>query len=185
MKNSRAPAQKTDYDILGGGDSQSEYYKLKIAKLRMENAASSLSQPEKRAMELASDLDVLTAKILVKLKLLPDFHPELNTMRAITGMEDRENIARELAVKHYNKAVVDRFVRKYVSVEGVNDVLNEQQTEIRNALGGALGYGGAGLDDAWTGSATFQTGEWGGLARLLPGFVARAGAGGRGGEAPA
>jgi hypothetical protein len=166
MKNSKAPAVKTHYDLLEGADSQNEYYKLKVQQLRMEKASSSLTNEEKQAMELASDLDVLTCKILVKLKILPDFHPELNTMRAITGMESREDIARELAIKHYNKAVVDRFVKKYVSVEGVNTVLNQQQTNIRSAIGGRLGLTGGGLDEAWTGSADFAEGTWGGLGRL-------------------
>jgi hypothetical protein len=167
MKNSKAPAVKTHYDLLDAGDSQNEYYKLKVQQLRMDKASSSLNEEEKRAMELASDLDVLTCKILVKLKILPDFHPELNTMRAITGMESREDIARELAVKHYNKAVVDRFVKKYVSVEGVNTVLNAQQTNLRSALGARLGLAGGGLDEAWTGSADFVEGTWGGIANLV------------------
>jgi len=167
MKNSKAPAVKTHYDLLDAGDSQNEYYKLKVQQLRMDKASSSLNAEEKQAMELASDLDVLTCKILVKLKILPDFHPELNTMRAITGMESREDIARELAVKHYNKAVVDRFVKKYVSVEGVNTVLNAQQTNIRSAIGGRLGLTGGGLDEAWTGSADFAAGTWSGLARIV------------------
>ena len=169
MKNSKAPAVKTHYDLLQGDDSQQEYYKLKVQQLRMDKASSSLTAEEKSAMELASDLDVLTCKILVKLKILPDFHPELNTMRAITGMESREDIARELAVKHYNKAVVDRFVKKYVSVEGVDNVLTSQQTKIRGALGGALGYGSGAMDEAWTGSADFAPGTWSGLRRLLGG----------------
>jgi hypothetical protein len=167
MRNSKAPSVKTHYDLLEGGDSQNEYYKLKVQQLRMDKASSSLTSEEKQAMELASDLDVLTCKILVKLKILPDFHPELNTMRAITGMESREDIARELAVKHYNKAVVDRFVKKYVSVEGVNTVLNAQQTNIRSAIGRGLGLQGGGLDEAWTGSADFAGGTWGGLSRLV------------------
>lgn len=178
MKNSKAPAVKTHYDLLDGGDSQNEYYKLKVQQLRMDKASSSLTAEEKTAMELASDLDVLTCKILVKLKILPDFHPELNTMRAITGMESREDIARELAVKHYNKAVVDRFVKKYVSVEGVNTVLNAQQTNIRSAIGGRLGLTGGGLDEAWTGSADFAGGTWGGLARIVDRVVPGAGGGG-------
>ena len=169
MKNSKAPAVKTHYDLLQGDDSQQEYYKLKVQQLRMDKASSSLTAEEKSAMELASDLDVLTCKILVKLKILPDFHPELNTMRAITGMESREDIARELAVKHYNKAVVDRFVKKYVSVEGVDNVLTTQQTKIRGALGATLGYGSGAMDEAWTGSADFAPGTWSGLRRLLGG----------------
>jgi hypothetical protein len=177
MRNSKAPAVKTHYDLLDAGDSQNEYYKLKIQQLRMEKAQSSLSAEEKQAMNLASDLDVLTCKILVKLKILPDFHPELNTMRAITGMESREDIARELAVKHYNKAVVDRFVKKYVSVEGVNTVLNNQQSGIRSAIGRGLNLTGGGLDEAWTGSADFATGTWAPLGALVDRVVPGAGGG--------
>jgi hypothetical protein len=165
MANKKAPAVKTDYDLLAGADSQAEYYKLKIAEMRMKNAASGLTKAEKKAMELASDLDVLTAKILVKLKILPDFHPELNTMRAITGMEAREDIARELAVKHYNKAVVDRFVSKYVSVAGANDVLDEQQSSVRDAIAGSLGY--AAPSATTGGDGKFAKGAFDGLASLL------------------
>ena len=139
MSAKKAPAVGTHYDM-GAPDSAAEYYKLRIAEIRMANASNSLNDGEKQALKLSSDLDVLTVKILVKLKLLPDFHPELNTMRAITGMESREDIARELAVKHYNKAVVDRFVKKYVSVDGANSVLDTQQTGARSAAGVAAGY---------------------------------------------
>jgi len=175
MKNSKAPTTPTHYDIMGGNDSQSEYYKLKIQQLRMEKASNGLNASEKEALQLASDLDVLTAKILVKLKVLPDFHPELNTMRAITGQESREEIARELAIKHYNKAVVDRFVKKYVSVEGVDSVLNDQQSGGRSRIGQALGLSGGGLDEAWSGSPSFTAGTWGTLAGLLPKAVSDVG----------
>ena len=165
MANKKAPAVGTKYD-LGASDSQNEYYKLKIAQLRLDNAMKSgLTKAEKKAMELSSDLDMLTAKILVKLKILPDFHPELNTMRAITGMESREDIARELAVKHYNKAVVDRFVSKYVSVGGANDVLDEQQTSVRDAIAGSLGYAVASSTQG--GNGKFAAGDFSGLGALL------------------
>jgi len=169
MANKKAPAVGTKYDI-GGGDSQAEYYKLKIAELRLNNAMKSgLSAAEKKAMELSSDLDMLTAKILVKLKILPDFHPELNTMRAITGMESREDIARELAVKHYNKAVVDRFVSKYVSVGGANDVLDEQQSSLRDKIAAKLDYPIASSTKGGTGK--FAAGTFDGLADILDGFL--------------
>ena len=170
MKNSKAPAIKTHYDILSSKNSQDEYYKLMIQEKRMEKARGSLSQDEKNALELASDLDILTCKILVKLKVLPDFHPELNTMRALTGMESREDIAKSLAEKHYNKAIVDRFVGKYVSVKGVDDVLTSQQNDVRGVIGRNLGLGGGGFNEAWTGSATFQPGsKVGGVSNILGG----------------
>ena len=169
MANKKAPAVGTKYD-LAAGDSQSEYYKLKIAELRLNNAMKSgLTAAEKKAMELSSDLDMLTAKILVKLKILPDFHPELNTMRAITGMESREDIARELAVKHYNKAVVDRFVSKYVSVGGANDVLDEQQTQVRDAIAKKLNYQPA--TSTQGGNGKFAEGTFAGLTDILDGFL--------------
>ena len=121
--NKKAPAVGTDFDLLGGKDSQAEYYKLKLEEMRIKNAEGTLTSGETQALKQMSDLDVLTVKILAKLKVLSDYDPELNTMRALTGHDDRSDIARELATRHYNKAVTDHFVSKFVNVDKTNQLL--------------------------------------------------------------
>jgi hypothetical protein len=123
--NKKAPTVATDYDLLSGRDSQAEYYKLMLEGLRSKkiNEAGFLSPSEQKALELTSDLDILTTKVLAKLKVLSDYDPTLNTMRALTGHEDRSDIARELATRHYNKSVTDHFVSKFVDTDRTNRLL--------------------------------------------------------------
>lgn len=149
--NKKAPTVATDYDLLGGRDSMAEYYKLKLEELRAEKigAAGFLSPKEKEALQLTSDLDILTTKVLAKLKVLSDYDPMLNTMRALTGHEDRADIARELATRHYNKSVTDHFVSKFVDTDRTNRLLgfsggagiNQYRDGIAGELGGAAVWG--------------------------------------------
>ena len=144
--NKKAPTVATDYDLLGGRDSMAEYYKLKLEELRAEKigAAGFLSPKEKEALQLTSDLDILTTKVLAKLKVLSDYDPILNTMRALTGHEDRADIARELATRHYNKSVTDHFVSRFVDTNRTNKLLglgegnNNGINQYRDGIGGEL-----------------------------------------------
>ena len=162
VMNKRAPTVATDYDVLGGRDSMAEYYKLKLEEQRVANVMKQgfLSEGEKDALSLSSDLDILTTKILAKLKVESDYSPLLNTMRALTGHEDRADIARELATRHYNKSVTDHFVSKFVDIErtnnllGFSDAASGTQGE-RSRIGGVIGTGGS----------------WAGLKRLLQPIV--------------
>lgn len=123
--NKRAPTVPSHYDILSPKSSMEEYYRLKIDDLRTQKAEASglLSAKEKEALQMTSDLDLLTTKILVKLKVLSDYDPLLNTMRSLTGHEDRQDIARELAVRHYNKSVTDHFVSQFVTTSNTKNLL--------------------------------------------------------------
>ena len=145
--NKKAPTVATDYDILGGRDSMAEYYKLKLEELRADkvSAAGFLSPKEKEALQLSSDLDILTTKVLAKLKVLSDYDPTLNTMRALTGHEDRADIARELATRHYNKSVTDHFVSKFVDTNRTNALLGfsggNGLEQYRGGIGGEIEQG--------------------------------------------
>ena len=134
--NKQAPSVSTKYDLTGERDNQSEYYRLKLEELRMANMAGSdlLSSDEQKALKSVSDLDGLTTKILVRLKVLSDYDPVLNTMRALTGHEERMDIARELATRHYNKTVTDHFVGQFVTTQGSNDLLFGALATSRSAL---------------------------------------------------
>jgi hypothetical protein len=168
--NKKAPTVATDYDLLGGRDSMAEYYKLKLEELRSEKISDAgfLSEPEKKALQMTSDLDILTTKVLAKLKVLSDYDPVLNTMRALTGHEDRSDIARELATRHYNKSVTDHFVGKFVDVGRTDRLLGFDATG-----GGGLNAYRANLDGGLSGAAA-----WGGLARAVEAVVPGAGAAG-------
>ena len=163
VMNTHAPTVATDYDVLGGRNSMGEYYKLKLEKERIDNVMTQgfLNADEKKALMLSSDLDILTTKILAKLKVESDYSPLLNTMRALTGHEDRADIARELATRHYNKSVTDHFVNKFVNIEKTNDL---------------LGFGTAGLgtmgERTRLSGALEKEGAWAGLAAVLPGAAA-------------
>ena len=153
VMNKRAPTVATDYDVLGGRDSMAEYYKLKLEELRTERVKDQgfLSPSEKDALMLTSDLDILTTKILAKLKVESDYSPLLNTMRALTGHEERADIARELATRHYNKSVTDHFVSKFVDIDRTNNLLGfgagGRGTEgERQRLAGSIGGG-----NSWAG----------------------------------
>jgi len=157
--NKKAPTVATDYDLLSGRDSMAEFYKLQLEDLRSKKiaAAGFLSAKEQEALTLTSDLDILTTKILCKLKVLSDYDPTLNTMRALTGHEDRTDIARELATRHYNKSVTDYFVSQFVDTTRTNTLLG-------------LGSGGGGLAGyrAGIGGEIGGASVWGRLAGALP-----------------
>jgi hypothetical protein len=170
--NKKAPTVATDYDLLGGRDSMQEFYKLQLEDLRSRKIAEAgfLSAEETTALKMTSDLDILTTKILAKLKVLSDYDPTLNTMRALTGHEDRVDIARELATRHYNKSVTDHFVSKFIDTSRTNRLLGFEGgagiNQYRDGLAGSLG--GANV--------------WGRLAALTG---SGGGGGGGGGGSPA
>lgn len=152
--NKKAPTVATDYDILGGRDSMAEYYKIKLEKQRSKEAGAQLSDIERRALEMPSDLDILTTKILVKLKVLSDYDPLLNTMRALTGHEDRTDIARELATRHYNKSVTDHFVGQFVSTTQTSQLLgalgrDRTDADFAGSLRGQLQNAVGGSNQSW------------------------------------
>jgi hypothetical protein len=172
--NKKAPAVATDYDLLSGRDSMAEFYKLQLEDLRSRKiaAAGFLSPKEQEALTLTSDLDILTTKILCKLKVLSDYDPLLNTMRALTGHEDRMDISRELATRHYNKSVTDHFVSQFVDTSKTNSLLGFNEgggglRGYRSGIGGELNAGSV----------------WGRLERALPQAVVQAGGGGGGNQA--
>jgi len=124
-KNSHAPNDPTIYDGQATAHgSQEQYYKLKLQQKRMEMATSGLTREEREVMTQPSDLDMLTAKILVKLKTYSDHDPYLNTLRAITGKESREDIAEDLATRHYNKHITDYYVSQVVDSDFTGGVVN-------------------------------------------------------------
>ena len=78
--NKRAPTVPSHYDILSPKSSMEEYYRLKIDDLRTQKAEASglLSAKEKEALQMTSDLDLLTKKILVKQWIIVAEDLELN-----------------------------------------------------------------------------------------------------------
>jgi hypothetical protein len=97
---------------------------------------------------------MLTAKILVKLKTMADHAPYLNTLRAITGKESREDMAEDLATRHYNKHITDYYVSGVVDSGFTKDVVDGRSGG-RTALAGAvLRAAGAGADPAFGGGLT-------------------------------
>ena len=156
-KNTHAPNDPTALDgaAMTHG-SQEQYWKLKLQQERMTLATAGLSEAEKKVINQPSDLDMLTAKILVKLKTFADHDPYLNTLRAITGKESREDIAEDLAVRHYNKHITDYYVSEVVDSSFTAGVVNGRQA-VRGALQGvALAAGGT--------KATGGGFQYGGLA---------------------
>ena len=153
-KNTSAPNDPTMFDgqALAPHGSQEQYYKLMLQQKRMELATSGLSADERKVIQQPSDLDMLTAKILVKLKVMADHDPYLNTLRAITGKEGREDIAEDLAVRHYNKHITDYYVGGVVDSEFTGEVVtgrNATRTALAekttNAAAKAGVYGSRGL----------------------------------------
>jgi hypothetical protein len=140
--------------------SQEQYYKLLLQQKKMELATAGLSKAEQSVINQPSDLDMLTAKILVKLKTFSDHDPYLNTLRAITGKEGREDIAEDLAVRHYNKHITDFYVSEVVDSGFTAGVVNGRSA-IRNAVksltnaGGDKATGGAFLYGGLTHSGAF------------------------------
>ena len=142
-KNSHAPNDPTLYDgaALAPHGSQEQYYKLLLQKERMDRATGGLSAAEKAVVQQPSDLDMLTAKILVKLKTMADHAPYLNTLRAITGKESREDIAEDLATRHYNKHITDYYVAGVVDSAFTGQVIGGRGN-VRRALRGQVLAGG-------------------------------------------
>jgi len=133
-KNTHAPNDPTMFDgqALAPHGSQEQYYKLMLQQKRMELATSGLSADERKVIQQPSDLDMLTAKILVKLKVMADHDPYLNTLRAITGKEGREDIAEDLAVRHYNKHITDYYVGGVVDSEFTGAVVGGRDATRRD-----------------------------------------------------
>jgi hypothetical protein len=155
-KNTRAPNDPTIYDNTKVGSLQDEYYRIKLLQMKMDNATEGLSEKEKKVMKQPSDLDMLTAKILIKLKTYADHDPLLNTYRAITGKEGREEIAQDLATRHYNKYITDHYIGKVVNSDFTGKVV-----EGRDGVRGAFRNGGSssvlsadGLTDTAAGGGT-------------------------------
>jgi hypothetical protein len=123
-KNTRAPNDPTIYDNTKIGSLQDEYYRIKLLQMKMDNATAGLSAKEKEVMKQPSDLDMLTAKILIKLKTMADHDPYLNTYRAITGKESREEMAADLATRHYNKHITDHYIGQVVNSDFTKDVVD-------------------------------------------------------------
>ena len=136
-KNTKAPNDPTIYDNTKIGSLQDEYYRIKLLQMKMDNATAGLSDKEKEVMKQPSDLDMLTAKILIKLKTLADHDPYLNTYRAITGKEGREEIAADLATRHYNKYITDHYIGQVV-----NSSFTENVVKSRNGVRDGFGKGG-------------------------------------------
>ncbi len=136
-KNTKAPNDPTIYDNMKIGSLQDEYYRIKLLQMKMDNATAGLSDKEKEVMKQPSDLDMLTAKILVKLKTYSDHDPLLNTYRAITGKEGREEIAQDLATRHYNKHITDFYIGKVVNSDFTAKVVENRDT-VRTGLGGTV-----------------------------------------------
>jgi hypothetical protein len=140
-KNTHAPNDPTAVDgqAMTHG-SQEQYYKLMLQDLKIKKATAGLSKAEVAVIDQPSDLDMLTAKILVKLKTFADHDPYLNTLRAITGKEGREDIAEDLAVRHYNKHITDYYVSEVVDSDFTRGVVNGRR-DVRNSLGGIIRSG--------------------------------------------
>lgn len=136
-KNTKAPNDPTIYDNMKIGSLQDEYYRIKLLQMKMDNATAGLSDKEKEVMKQPSDLDMLTAKILVKLKTYSDHDPLLNTYRAITGKEGREEIAQDLATRHYNKHITDFYIGQVVNSDFTGKVVKARDT-IRTGLGASV-----------------------------------------------
>ncbi len=144
-----APNTATVQDfMMDSEDARTAYYKLKANKLRLEAAANSLTAEEKQAVQMSSDLDVLAVKILAKLKVKPEL--EINNLRAVTGMESREDIAMYLARQYFDKVTVDSVVKEYVDETKVKDILDASKAAQKS------------LDNANVGKAV--KGTWGTLA---------------------
>ena len=143
-KNTRAPNDPTLYDNMRVGSVQDEYYRMKLLQMKMETATAGLSAREQEVMKQPSDLDMLTAKILIKLKTMADHDPYLNTYRAITGKESREDIAQDLATRHYNKHITDFYIGQVVNSDFTAKVVKGRDT-VRNGFkagsGKVLGAG--------------------------------------------
>lgn len=141
-KNTKAPNDPTIYDNTKVGSLQDEYYRIKLLQMKMDNATAGLSAKEKEVMKQPSDLDMLTAKILIKLKTYADHDPLLNTYRAITGKEGREEIAQDLATRHYNKHITDLYIGKVVNSDFTANVVKGRDT-VRTSLVGDVLTGGS------------------------------------------
>lgn len=127
-KNTKAPNDPTIYDNTKVGSLQDEYYRIKLMNLKMEQATAGLSQREQEVMKQPSDLDMLTAKVLVKLKTFSDHDPLLNTFRAITGKESREEMAADLATRHYNKYITDHYIGKVLNTTKAGEIVSARDT---------------------------------------------------------
>lgn len=141
-KNTKAPNDPTIYDNTKVGSLQDEYYRIKLLQMKMDNATAGLSEAEKAVMKQPSDLDMLTAKILIKLKTMADHDPYLNTYRAITGKESREEIASDLATRHYNKHITDHYIGQVVNSDFTKDVVSGRDTVRSEAKKVVLDAGG-------------------------------------------
>ena len=142
-KNTHAPNDSTIYDGQATAHgSQEQYYRLKLQQKRMEMATSGLTEAEREVMTQPSDLDMLTAKILVKLKTFSDHDPYLNTLRAITGKESREDIAEDLATRHYNKHITDYYVGQVVDSDFTGGVVDGRNGVRQGLIARALGAPG-------------------------------------------
>jgi hypothetical protein len=141
-KNTRAPNDPTIYDNTKVGSLQDEYYRIKLLQMKMDNATAGLSEAEKAVMKQPSDLDMLTAKILIKLKTMADHDPYLNTYRAITGKEGREEIASDLATRHYNKHITDHYIGQVVNSDFTSNVVAGRDGVRSKAKAAVLGANG-------------------------------------------
>ena len=152
-----APNTATVQDyMLDSENAKEAYYKLKTNKLRLEAASNSLTAEEKQAVQMSSDLDILAVKILAKLKVKPEL--EINNLRAVTGMESREDIAMYLARQYFDKVTVDQVVGQYVTeanVKGIMDASKAAQKGLDNANVGKAVTGTWGVIDAATGAFGF------------------------------
>ena len=141
LSKKHAPNTATVNDFMLDGENAKEaYYKLKTMNLRLKAAEASLTEEEKQAVQRSSDLDVLAVKILAKLKVKPEL--EINSLRAVTGMQSREDIAMYLARQYFDKVTVDRVVKEYVDESKVGAIL-DAQVAAQKSLGGASGFGDA------------------------------------------
>jgi hypothetical protein len=172
-KNTKAPNDPTLYDQTKVSNLQDEYYRIKLMKLKMEEATQGLSAKEQEVLKQPSDLDMLTAKILVKLKTYADHDPYLNTFRAITGKESREEIAQDLATRHYNKVITDKYIGQLMNTTKASSIVDSRST-IRSGYttGGSAVLGADGLPTSdFTGDRGLDlAGALGGIARALAGL---------------
>jgi len=155
LSKNHAPNTATVQDVMLDGENAKEaYYKLKTMNLRLKAAEHALTTEERQAVQMSSDLDILAVKILAKLKVKPEL--EINSLRAVTGLQSREDIAMYLARQYFDKVTVDRVVKEYVDEKKVGDILDAQKTAQKS------------LDNANVGKAI--KGTWGTLAGVAGTF---------------
>jgi len=151
-----APNTATHYDFMGASDPKSEYYRLKLNQLKLEANKHALTDAEQKALQLNSDLDLLETKTLAKLKVKSDM--EMAPLRAVSGHESREDIARWMAERYFNKKTVDEVVNGVMNETKAFGILDAANKVIREPLGSEAGFGDA------------PTGSWGAIAAATSRF---------------